>query len=82
MSRASLFAMPPPETCCVRPKAERIDTDIKRAMYEGMLAHFSADDFVVDSTMDIDGGSRRSSRRLEKLPLDEQEKKFLVSPAD
>ena len=74
--------MPPPGTCCIRPKAERVDTDSKRAMYDGMLAHFSADDFMVDSTMDIEGGSRRSSRSLERLPLDEQEKKFLVSPAD
>ncbi|GHJ86722.1 hypothetical protein NliqN6_3124 [Naganishia liquefaciens] len=77
MRLSSLFALPPPEACEILPKADRLDTDGKRAMYDNMLAHFSADGFVVNSTMDIEGSSRRSSRTLEKLPLDEQEKKFL-----
>lgn len=79
MGPSSLFAMPPPEACQIRPKADRLDTESKRAMYDEMLAHFSAENFAVDSTMDIDGVSRRQSRALERLPLNEEERKFLVS---
>lgn len=48
-------------------------------MYDEMLGHFSAPDLALDSTMPIEGGHARSTTAVSKIPLHEEEKKFLVS---
>lgn len=79
MSRQPLFPLPPAGTCRIQPKPNRVDTEEKEHMYAQMLHHFAADGFLLDNTMPVNGYTRVSAESLRKVPLDEEERKFLVS---
>jgi hypothetical protein len=48
-------------------------------MYDEMLGHFSAPGLALDTTMATEGGLARGKGPALKVPLSEEEKKFLVS---
>ncbi|KAI5451856.1 Phosphatidylinositol transfer protein (PITP) [Naganishia albida] len=77
MEHSSLFSLPPRGSCRIHPKPNRLDTQQKRRMYEDALAHFSASALVLDSTMSVEG-HRQNAASASKVPLSEEERKFLT----
>jgi hypothetical protein len=74
----TLFPLPPQASCRIHPKPNRLDTEQKQRMYDDMLDHFSAPGLVLDSSMPVEG-HHHSPAPVSKVPLNEEEKKFLVS---
>lgn len=79
MNQSSLFPLPPQGHCRIKPKPNRLDTDQKHRMYDEMLGHFSAPGLALDNTMATEGGLARGKGTASKVPLNEEEKKYLVS---
>lgn len=79
MSRQPLFPLPPASACRIQPKPNRLDTEQKERMYAQMLHHFADEGLLLDNTMTVDGYEQASAGSIRKVPLGEEEKRFLVS---